>query len=411
MRVTAGVPACDQRRPICSQRGLREVTSERRKDSDPQQPDSVRRMSECQEEVRLTRTAKKAASSTENYSVTCPSVKSVSCLCQSERVIFRHHNQPGAVQSTRRRARYQTCKAMCSLGVFLAAAALYVGAQAAPVQYRCQRQNFYGGKLIVHPGSGYCYEFFTNTLSTYLEASNTCRYYGGTLASVTRRDIETVLTRVLQVDLRYYYHVWIGLHDRESFGVNDGVYVWADGSPLVYQRWAINKGPWYQWDKTTAGDCVAMDTLGNWHDYNCFSDRSSFFYQRQTKLGFICQMRAIPIVRPSLPVGRVVDRPMWSQPRVNVTFSGDRAKTSTTAPTPGKPISAEPDVRRKPASGNRDATATTASPSEKRATTEPTAGEPTELSGSNCDTFACDIDCGIIGFKIADGCMLCECNE
>ncbi|GFS20819.1 hypothetical protein ElyMa_005066300 [Elysia marginata] len=37
---------------------LRQVTPRRREDSDPQQPGSVRRMSRCQEEGQLTRTAK-----------------------------------------------------------------------------------------------------------------------------------------------------------------------------------------------------------------------------------------------------------------------------------------------------------------------------------------------------------------
>ncbi|GFS16278.1 hypothetical protein ElyMa_001468900 [Elysia marginata] len=40
IRVTAGVTvtACDQRRPICSTRPLRQVTPGRRNDTDPQQP-------------------------------------------------------------------------------------------------------------------------------------------------------------------------------------------------------------------------------------------------------------------------------------------------------------------------------------------------------------------------------------
>ncbi|GFS08142.1 noelin [Elysia marginata] len=50
MRVTAGVTACGQMIQVCSKRTLRQVTSRRREDSDPQQPGSVRRMSGCREE-------------------------------------------------------------------------------------------------------------------------------------------------------------------------------------------------------------------------------------------------------------------------------------------------------------------------------------------------------------------------
>ncbi|GFR88412.1 hypothetical protein ElyMa_002516700 [Elysia marginata] len=53
------VTACGQRGSICSTHSLRvtQVTSGRREDPDPQQPGSARRMSGCQEEVHLTRTA------------------------------------------------------------------------------------------------------------------------------------------------------------------------------------------------------------------------------------------------------------------------------------------------------------------------------------------------------------------
>ncbi|GFR90362.1 hypothetical protein ElyMa_000816100 [Elysia marginata] len=49
MRVTAGVSACGQRRPMCSTRTLRPVTPRRRNDTDPQQPGSVKKMSGFQE--------------------------------------------------------------------------------------------------------------------------------------------------------------------------------------------------------------------------------------------------------------------------------------------------------------------------------------------------------------------------
>ncbi|GFR59381.1 ATP-binding cassette sub-family A member 1 [Elysia marginata] len=57
MRVTAGLTVCCQRRPVCSTRTLRQVTTGRRENPDPQQQGSVRRVSGCQEEGHLTRTA------------------------------------------------------------------------------------------------------------------------------------------------------------------------------------------------------------------------------------------------------------------------------------------------------------------------------------------------------------------
>ncbi|GFR91096.1 hypothetical protein ElyMa_002584600 [Elysia marginata] len=49
MRVTAGVTACGQRRPLCITSSLRQATLGRRKDPDPQQPGSAKRTSECQD--------------------------------------------------------------------------------------------------------------------------------------------------------------------------------------------------------------------------------------------------------------------------------------------------------------------------------------------------------------------------
>ncbi|GFR60351.1 A disintegrin and metalloproteinase with thrombospondin motifs 3 [Elysia marginata] len=52
MRVTAGVTACGQRRPVSSTRSLMQVSSGRQEDPDPQQPDSARRMSGRQEGLK-----------------------------------------------------------------------------------------------------------------------------------------------------------------------------------------------------------------------------------------------------------------------------------------------------------------------------------------------------------------------
>ncbi|GFS18214.1 hypothetical protein ElyMa_005001500 [Elysia marginata] len=57
-QVTAGITACGLMRPICSTRTLRQISPGCREDPDPQHPGSVRRMSRCQEEGYLTRTAK-----------------------------------------------------------------------------------------------------------------------------------------------------------------------------------------------------------------------------------------------------------------------------------------------------------------------------------------------------------------
>ncbi|GFR77931.1 hypothetical protein ElyMa_003981300 [Elysia marginata] len=60
IRVTAGVTACDLRRPVCSTRDvkvttrtIRQVKPGRRNGTGPQPPGSVRKMSGCQEDVRM----------------------------------------------------------------------------------------------------------------------------------------------------------------------------------------------------------------------------------------------------------------------------------------------------------------------------------------------------------------------
>ncbi|GFS15911.1 hypothetical protein ElyMa_003199700 [Elysia marginata] len=54
MRVTAGITACGQRKPVCSTRSLRQISPGRWEDPDPQQPEDVRMPGR----THLTRTAK-----------------------------------------------------------------------------------------------------------------------------------------------------------------------------------------------------------------------------------------------------------------------------------------------------------------------------------------------------------------
>lgn len=355
---------------------------------------------------------------------------------------------------------------MIYLGLLLTVA-LQVGVLSMSVNYGCQRNHahLYGGKLVVYPKAGLCYEFFTDTSLNYFDASATCRFYGGTLVSVTSKEIEDTLTKELRFNIRHYFHVWIGLHDRDFLAPNDGFYRWEDGSPLVYLHWSANRGPLYQRVRNQAEDCVAMDMFGLWHDYNCFENRDFFGGIRQTKLGFICQMPAALQAQPRAAVASTTTTRAAlvgiNLPPTKETFnSGDQAvsgiethpsdtddsghsggsmtiighlnvdadvdtreKTTAEATSPtvatttmelttemaiDSATSTTPAVTNSVDDSNNSATTTDLI---MNTTTAHIEEDRSEEDGDSCRTFDCSLQCGTTGFKMSGGCMLCECNE
>lgn len=194
-----------------------------------------------------------------------------------------------------------------------------------------------------------CFMFHIDEEITYEDALRKCQRYNGTLAMPKIKSInDFLLTEMKRLDQRNA--MWIGMHDKET----NGVYYWEDGTKARTGDnldWANGLFGW-------AEDCIALNPKdGKWHDYRCSDNGVSML---TSKLSYICQF------------------PVKSNFENN-----DKTKQDTK----------EKDVdnnQRKGAQVDDD---------QRRTVIE-----------DNCDPFNCpDLDCGMNGFKIVDGCQKCEC--
>lgn len=90
-----------------------------------------------------------------------------------------------------------------------------------------------------------------------------CMSFGADLASVHDAEENLFLTLMVPNGAN-----WIGLND---IG-NEGVFTWVDGSPLDYTNWVNGVPPGDNLDS----NCVAVDTQGEWHAFNCTNSRPGF---------------------------------------------------------------------------------------------------------------------------------------
>lgn len=106
--------------------------------------------------------------------------------------------------------------------------------------------------------------------ATWLEAQDQCATsFGGTLVAVDSAAENMELTALGDPKLTA---MWLGLSDLER----EGVFVWAEGSPLAYSNW--NKGE--PNDAMANEDCAQLvRPAGVWNDLDCI-----------TPLPFICEV-------------------------------------------------------------------------------------------------------------------------
>ncbi|XP_022595880.1 galactose-specific lectin nattectin-like [Seriola dumerili] len=108
-----------------------------------------------------------------------------------------------------------------------------------------------------------CFIFYWNS-KTWLDAETYCISIGGNLASVHSADEHFFLRNMIYRVSGRYRLTWIGGFD----AVEDGVWMWSDGSKFDYTRWATNEPD----VSNTAQHCVEMNRNKNyWGDDSCTS--------------------------------------------------------------------------------------------------------------------------------------------
>ncbi|XP_077058634.1 galactose-specific lectin nattectin-like [Siphateles boraxobius] len=113
-----------------------------------------------------------------------------------------------------------------------------------------------------------CFKFFNNH-QTWIEAEKTCLHFRGNLASVHSHEEYMFLQRLVRDTTYTTTGAWIGGHD----AVNEGDWLWSDGSKMNYQIWAHG-------EPNNHGNehCLQMnDDNGNWNDNKCWA-----------KMPFVC---------------------------------------------------------------------------------------------------------------------------
>ncbi len=110
--------------------------------------------------------------------------------------------------------------------------------------------------------NGHRYRLVTSSTS-WMQAKAGCEADGGYLLKLDTQQEDDLTAQLVSEQTE----IWIGLHDAD----NDGTYLWTDGAPPAFTRWAT---------PPTAGspDCVFKNTLvsdGRWYPLACIDLRPS----------------------------------------------------------------------------------------------------------------------------------------
>ncbi|XP_053733774.1 galactose-specific lectin nattectin-like [Synchiropus splendidus] len=117
---------------------------------------------------------------------------------------------------------------------------------------------------------GRCF-MYHHSRKDWVSAEKHCQSLGGNLASILKAGEHFFVRNMIHRVTGYYNRAWIGGHDT----VQEGVWLWADGSPCIYKRWANNEPNNYKHEH-----CMEMNWNGNyWNDRKC-----------STKMSFVCSM-------------------------------------------------------------------------------------------------------------------------
>jgi len=133
----------------------------------------------------------------------------------------------------------------------------------------------------------------------WTSAQQSCRSWGGELASITTAEDFAEIKRYLAVkDPSHTHKYWIGLDDRRT----EGIWEWTDRSPLgdnSFTAWA----PGEPNNHLLFEDCgvLAGDRSRRWHDSKCFYWHR-YICKRDTKVDGITMRIVAPPVAPPKPV-------------------------------------------------------------------------------------------------------------
>ncbi|XP_051937143.1 galactose-specific lectin nattectin-like [Hippocampus zosterae] len=109
-----------------------------------------------------------------------------------------------------------------------------------------------------------CLLFQNERLQFYL-AETVCNILGGNLVSIHNALENEVVRHLIMAETGSFTFTWIGLQDK----IQDGEYVWTDGSAFDFEDWGPNRPR-----VDTNDDCVLINFQGeSWTDISCNARR------------------------------------------------------------------------------------------------------------------------------------------
>lgn len=110
-----------------------------------------------------------------------------------------------------------------------------------------------------------CYRA-TDAVAGWFGARAACQAWGGDLVVIDSEAEDAFITERLDVE------VWIGAHDRDF----EGVFVWADGSPVLYTNWDVAQPDNFQGQE----NCAEKRVTGFWNDRPCGGEPQEYLCER-----------------------------------------------------------------------------------------------------------------------------------
>ncbi|GFR65239.1 collectin-10 [Elysia marginata] len=270
-----------------------------------------------------------------------------------------------------------------------------------------------------------CFLFVTYQSLAYEDAQRSCQFEGGTLAMPKTKPVNDFLIQEMR-RRGFVEQMWIGMHDR----VDEGSWMWEDGSDAA--DWGnmnfFNGGLFGD-----GSDCMALDPLdGEWHDNRCYT------WGFNTELHYICQYKIKAEKHTAKP--NTSDDAMGQGDSVaGVELKGtkdidddDKADKDDSGDATEPPVDVD-DKRNKGGVGNMEGPMASDSDYKGHGDTSngvklpkgkgdvnasiQTNDDVTDQGQGNdfvedhsCIPFTCqNLDCGMDGYKLQDGCQICEC--
>ena len=131
-----------------------------------------------------------------------------------------------------------------------------------------------------------CYRFFQHSRSipakSWEDSRAYCRVLGGDLVSIGTQGE----SKFLEGQLSSYGQTafWLGLYRNTSGDVADEGWIWMDGTPLIYKKWAWNEPNNFK-NGEQCGEIYA--NTGYWNDNRCSEPRSVICENQKGKYCFM----------------------------------------------------------------------------------------------------------------------------